>query len=70
MSTPTRINCIAPDWRNVLKTNLQEGLEVELINFDYTLNGQFCEMLAMAHRMRLELDVKNKAGFFKKEMRR
>ena len=59
------ISCKASDWRNVLKVNLQDGIEADLTNFDYTVDGHFCELLAAAHSMRLRLDVKNSTGFFR-----
>jgi hypothetical protein len=64
---PVKISCAEPDWRNVLKTDLQDGLDVDLTNFDYTLDGQFCELLAMSHSMQFKLDARNGAGFFRKK---
>lgn len=60
------ISCKAPDWRDVLKVNLQDGVEVDLTNFDYTTDGQLCEMLALAHGMNFRLDAKHQSGFFKR----
>jgi hypothetical protein len=54
------------DWKMLLKKNLQDGDQVDLINFDYTLDGRFCEMLAVSHSMRFTIHPENKAGFFKK----
>jgi hypothetical protein len=59
------IDCNAPLWRNALKTNLQEGNEVNLVNVDYTIDGVFCELLAFAHGMTFQLDAKNSAGSFR-----
>jgi hypothetical protein len=50
----------------VLKVNLQDGDEVDLTNFDYTADGQLCEMLSLTHGMIFRLDAKNQAGFFRR----
>jgi hypothetical protein len=63
---PLVINCAEKDWEILLKRNLQEGIPVKLDNFDYEADGQFCELLAVAHTMDLRLDTKNKAGLFRK----
>jgi hypothetical protein len=63
---PLKINCAEKDWKTLLKRNLQDGIEVDLENFDYTSEGQFCEMLAISHSMGLRLDVRNKCGQFRK----
>jgi hypothetical protein len=63
---PIVISCKASDWKNALKVNLQDGIEADLTNFDYTVDGHFCELLAVAHSMRLKLDAKNNTGFFRK----
>jgi hypothetical protein len=64
--SPIIISCKAPDWRDVLKVNLQDGDEVDLTNFDYTADGQLCEMLSLTHGMIFRLDAKNQAGFFRR----
>ena len=63
--TPIIISCKASDWKNVLKVNLQEGIEADLTSFDYTVDGHFCELLAVSHSMRFKLDAKNNTGFFR-----
>jgi len=63
---PIVINCKASDWKNVLKVNLQDGREADLTNFDYTIDGHFCELLAVSHSMRLQLDAKNNTGLFRR----
>jgi hypothetical protein len=63
--TPIIVSCKASDWKNVLKVNLQDGIEADLTNFDYTIDGHFCELLAVAHSMRFKLDAKNSTGFFR-----
>ena len=50
----------------MLKVKLQEGVEVDLTNFDYTTDGELCEMLALAHGMTFRLEAKHQTGFFKK----
>jgi hypothetical protein len=62
---PIIISCKACDWKNVLKVNLQEGIEADLTDLDYTVDGHFCELIAASHPMRLKLDVRNHAGFFR-----
>ena len=63
---PLTINCAEEGWKALLKRNLQDGIEVTLDNFDYAIDGQFCEILAISHSMTLKLDVRNKAGLFRK----
>lgn len=63
---PAKIDCANKDWKTAVKTHLQQGTEVDLSNFYYTENGQFCEMMALAHSMQFRLDAKNSAGFFRK----
>jgi len=63
--TPIVIGCKAPNGKNVLKVNLQDGIEADLVNFDYTVDGHFCELLAVSHSMRLKLDAKNNTGFIR-----
>jgi hypothetical protein len=64
---PLVIDCTKNDWKSLLKRNLQEGIEVTLENFDYTADGQHCELLALSHSMTFRLDAKNKAGAFRKQ---
>jgi hypothetical protein len=42
-------------------------MELDLINFDYTVDGSFVEMLALAHSMRFVLDAKHNVGFFRND---
>jgi hypothetical protein len=35
---------------------------VDLLGVDYTIDGLFCEILAISHSMTLRLDVHNKIG--------
>jgi hypothetical protein len=53
-------------WRTLLKTHLQDGREVDLKNFDYTVDGQFCELLTVSHGMTFKLDAKHSVGHFRK----
>ena len=59
------IDCTTPQWKSLLKQAIQDGLEVDLVHFDYTENGEFCETLAMAHKMNLRIDFKESKGFFR-----
>ena len=63
---PLKIDCTDPNWRSLLKRNLQDGIEVTLENFAYTTDGQFCELLAISHSMSFRLEARNKAGHFTK----
>jgi len=62
---PIIISCIAPNWKNTLQVNLRDGIEADLTNIDYAVDGQFCELLAASHSMRLKLDGKYHTGFFR-----
>jgi hypothetical protein len=64
---PVKIDCANAEWKLFLKHTLQDGREVELANFDYTLDGQFCEMLAMAHNAVFSLDAARNTGRFRKK---
>ena len=61
---PLTIDCSDKNWKSLLKRNLQEGIEVILGNFDYDVDGQFCELLALSHSMNFRLDVRNRVGRF------
>jgi hypothetical protein len=61
-----RIDCAENDWQNILQNAVQDGKEAELVNFDYTTDGQLCERLAISHALQLVLDPKAHAGFLKK----
>jgi hypothetical protein len=61
------IDCSNAGWKPFLKNSLQEGRDVDLGNFDYTVDGQFCELLALSSGMVFSLDVNRKAGFFRKK---
>ena len=63
---PITIDCSDKDWKSLLKRNLQEGIEVILDHFDYTADGQFCELLALSHSMSFRLDARNRVGRFRK----
>ena len=67
---PVKIDCANKDWKLLLKTNLQDGVEADLVNFYYTENGEFCEMIAFAHAMEFTLDARNSAGFFRRRIAR
>ena len=63
---PLKIDCTNGNWKILLKRNLQEGIEVDLLHPDYVADGQFCELLAMSHSMTLRLDTRKKAALFRK----
>ena len=63
---PLKIDCSDASWKTFLKRNLQDGIEVELLGFDYATDGHFCEILAISHSMTFRLNFKKKTGLFKK----
>lgn len=63
---PLRIDCAEENWKVLLKRNLQEGIEVDLDNLDYNVDGVLCEVLAMAHSMTLRYSARSKSWLFKK----
>ena len=62
-----KIDCREKGWKTTVKIHLQEGNDVDLDHFDYTVDGQFCEMLAISHSYNFKLDAKGGAGSFKKK---
>ena len=63
---PVQIDCSNSGWKPFLKHSLQDGHDVDLKNFDYTIDGQFCEMLAMAHSVMFNLYASHNSGSFRK----
>jgi len=61
------IDCRDKDWKSRLKLGLQADKAVSLVHFDYTVDGQFCEMLALAHNYGFRLDAPGETGHFKKK---
>jgi hypothetical protein len=61
-----RLECTNPNWKKILERFLQDGVEVDLHDFDYTTDGQACERLAVACSMTLQLDARNRVATFKK----
>lgn len=58
------IDCAKANWKGHLKENLQDNLEVNLRNFNYQRDGQFCELLGMAHLIPFRIDYRRKRAFF------
>src|SRR5262249_16346186 len=52
----TVIDCQEKVWRHLVHANLFEGFEVDLINFDYELCGEYCESMAQEFRMWFRID--------------
>ena len=50
------IDCAHTDWKEALHSHLYNGIEADLINFQYTLHGEACELLAQAFAMEFQLD--------------
>jgi hypothetical protein len=61
---PLKIECANPNWRIILKTILQEGIEVHLLGLDYLTDWQFCETVSISHSMTTRIDTRNKTGKF------
>ena len=60
------INCLASDWRNVAASALRDGIEVDLVKFDYLLDVEDCKILAVTYSMDFRFDSKTSVGFFRK----
>jgi len=60
------INCLASEWRNVAASALRDGIEVDLVKFDYLLDVEDCKILAVTYTMDFRFDPKTSAGFFRK----
>ena len=65
MSQSVQINCLEANWKSNLKQHLQDGLDVVLLNFDYTSDGQLCEMLALSYSLVFRIDYQQKSGIFR-----
>ena len=50
------IDCNHPDWNSSLHSLLFNGVEVDLVNFDFAEHGNSCELLAQASAMEFALD--------------
>ena len=63
-----KINCKkTTDWKTALETNLRDGTEVSLLNFDCTAdNTSHCEAAAKLYGMILRTNhASNSAHFFR-----
>jgi hypothetical protein len=62
------INCKHSDWHETLHAHLFNGIELDLLNFDYSQDGELCEVLARAFVMefRLDRDPKARTAHFRK----
>ncbi len=61
-----KLDCRKADWKPRLKLFLQDEDAVDLVHFDYTVDGQFCETPALPHAYHFKLDARNGTGFFTK----
>ncbi|HTL56833.1 MAG TPA: hypothetical protein VL361_14225 [Candidatus Limnocylindrales bacterium] len=50
------VDCAHPDWKEAVHSHLYNGIEVDLINFEYSLHGESCELLAQSSTMEFKLD--------------
>jgi len=60
------INCLASDWRNVAASALRDGIEVDLVKFNFLFDVEDCKILAVTYSMDFRFDSKTSAGFFTK----
>ncbi len=63
-----RLDCANQNWKRILERFLQDGVEVDLHDFDYTTDGQACERLAVVYSMTMQLDARNRVATFKKKV--
>jgi hypothetical protein len=63
-----KINCQDAEWSFVLYSTLQNGIEVDLINFDNALHGDSCKSLARAFDLSFSMngDSQAKIAHFRK----
>ena len=64
MSFFVEIDCEKGGWKGRLKENLQDNLQVALRNFDYERDGDFCELLAVAHLIPFRIDYRKRRAFY------
>ncbi len=50
------VDCSQPEWARAAHTNLFDGVELDLVNFDYEQHGRSCELMAQAFSMDFTLD--------------
>jgi len=63
---PIITSCLASDWRNVTASALRDGIEVDLVKFNFLFDVEDCKMLAVTYSMDFRFDPKTSAGFFTK----
>ena len=66
------INCRHLSWEDELQTLLFSGIAVDLVNFNYDLHGESCELLAQGFSMEFNLsrDPTCKTAYFRKKTER
>jgi hypothetical protein len=64
------VDCRHADWRQDLHSHLYAGSEVDLINFDYELHRESCELIGQAFDREFKLDSVpgTKAAHFRKKL--
>ena len=63
---PLKIDCSKKNWKALLKRNLQDGIEVNLLDLNYSMDAPFCEMLAMADSTSVRLDTRDRIAKLRK----
>jgi hypothetical protein len=63
MPTRVEIDCLdASTWEALLEATILKGWDAELLNFDYTLHGSFCDKLAKRRNVELVIKPKSKTA--------
>ncbi len=62
------INCHDAGWNLMLYSTLDNGLEIDLVDFDKRVHGQSCELLARAFALNFSLngDSQAKTAYFRR----
>ena len=63
---PVIISCKASDWQNVAASNLRDGIEVDLTEFNYSFDVEDCKKLAVAYVMTFAFKLETAYGLFRK----
>ena len=63
------VDCHDPDWQKELHSRLYSGADVDLVNFEYELHGESCELIAQAFGTEFQLHrvALTKAAHFRRK---
>jgi hypothetical protein len=62
----TRISCKSNEWKNILEQNLRAGDEVDVVDFNFEYDAEYCQSLASKYSMTFEITQKYNFGAFRK----